>query len=29
MVLAAVLAMRATNTRGESAPALEPALESG
>jgi EmrB/QacA subfamily drug resistance transporter len=28
MVLAAVLAMRATNTRGESAPALEPALES-
>jgi EmrB/QacA subfamily drug resistance transporter len=27
MVLAAALAMRATNTRGESVPALEPALE--
>jgi hypothetical protein len=27
MVLAAVLAMRATNTRGEPIPALEPALE--
>jgi EmrB/QacA subfamily drug resistance transporter len=27
MVLAALLAMRATNTRGESVPALEPALE--
>jgi hypothetical protein len=27
MVGAAVLGMRATNTRGESVPALEPALE--
>jgi hypothetical protein len=28
MLVAAVLAMRATNTRGEPTPALEPALES-
>jgi hypothetical protein len=27
MVVAAALAMRATNTRGDSVPALEPALE--
>jgi hypothetical protein len=27
MVLAAALAMRATNTRGEAMPAMEPALE--